>query len=181
MLKTLGLPKTTSPGNAVLPKTTVLFTAPLYRPNLRYSIVPKPASAAAVIESMVDYILDTHQGDTGIICELSSLLPRLHFHQSLTESSFPQQTRSLVLTRKPSPRVSMLTSARGGSFVQLSVRSLPSFARNQVVPLLHLLTVFLLSDHAYIEDSEKLRVQEAWKTKKIVRFPFPLHLFTLSP
>ncbi|GAA5974110.1 hypothetical protein JCM11641_003441 [Rhodosporidiobolus odoratus] len=71
MLKTLGLPRRTSPGNAAEPKTTVLFTAPLYRPNLHYTIVPKPSSAQAVIDSMVDYILDNHQGDTGIVYTLS--------------------------------------------------------------------------------------------------------------
>ncbi|GAA5826159.1 hypothetical protein JCM11251_007187 [Rhodosporidiobolus azoricus] len=71
MLKTLGLPRQTSPGHAALPKTTVLFTAPLYRSNLRYTIIPKPSSAQAVIDQMVDYILDNHQGHSGIIYTLS--------------------------------------------------------------------------------------------------------------
>ncbi|GAA5996911.1 RecQ family ATP-dependent DNA helicase [Rhodotorula paludigena] len=71
MLKTLGLPQRTSPGTAALPNTTVTFSAPLYRPNLRYSIVPKPASAQAALEVMLDYILDHHVGESGIIYCLS--------------------------------------------------------------------------------------------------------------
>ncbi|GAA6030023.1 hypothetical protein JCM8097_009219 [Rhodosporidiobolus ruineniae] len=71
VLKILGLPRKTTPGDAALPNTTVLFTAPLYRPNLRYSVVPKPSSAPALLESMLDFILDKHLGETGIIYTLS--------------------------------------------------------------------------------------------------------------
>lgn len=103
MLKTLDLPRQTSPGDAVLPNTTVLFTAPLYRPNLRYSIIPKPSSAAAVIDSIVDYILENHRGETGIIC---ASLPLCFFplHRRLT-SHCPLQILSPVLTPKRWRRV----------------------------------------------------------------------------
>lgn len=71
MLKTLGLPRKTSPGSAALPNTTVVFSAPLYRPNLRYKVLPKPSSAQAALDAIVDWILDHHEGDTGIIYTLS--------------------------------------------------------------------------------------------------------------
>ena len=71
MLKTLGLPRKTSPGSAALPNTTIVFSAPLYRPNLRYKVLPKPSSAQAALDAIVDWILDHHEGDTGIIYTLS--------------------------------------------------------------------------------------------------------------
>jgi ATP-dependent DNA helicase Q1 len=40
---------------------TVFFTAPLYRPNLHYSVLPKPANARAAIDGMADWILQNHQ------------------------------------------------------------------------------------------------------------------------
>ncbi|KAH8089929.1 ATP-dependent DNA helicase [Cristinia sonorae] len=46
---------------------TVYFSSPLYRKNLHYSILPKPASADAVIKVMVDYILTKHASHTGIV------------------------------------------------------------------------------------------------------------------
>ncbi|GAA5873316.1 hypothetical protein JCM3774_005939 [Rhodotorula dairenensis] len=71
MLKTLGLPGRTSPGSAALPGTTVVFSAPLYRPNLRYQVLPKPSSAQAALDAIVDWILENHEGETGIIYTLS--------------------------------------------------------------------------------------------------------------
>ncbi|KAL7344284.1 P-loop containing nucleoside triphosphate hydrolase protein [Rhodotorula toruloides] len=71
MLKILTLPSKLSRGNAAMPKTTVLFTAPLYRPNLRYAIVPKPSSAQAALDAIVDWILENRKGSTGIIYTLS--------------------------------------------------------------------------------------------------------------
>lgn len=71
MLKTLGLPRKNSPGSAAVPSTTVVFSAPLYRPNLRYQVLPKPSSAQAALDAIVDWILDHHEGDTGIIYTLS--------------------------------------------------------------------------------------------------------------
>lgn len=67
MLKTLALPTKTSPGEAALPNSTVLFSSPLYRPNLIYQILPKPSAAAAQFQAIVDYIEQEHKGDTGIV------------------------------------------------------------------------------------------------------------------
>jgi ATP-dependent DNA helicase Q1 len=39
---------------------TVYFTAPLYRKNLRYSVVPKSANAKTAIKVMADYITTNH-------------------------------------------------------------------------------------------------------------------------
>lgn len=71
MLKTLGLPRNTSAGSAALPGTTVVFSAPLYRPNLRYKVLSKPASAQAALDAIIDWILENHEGETGIIYTLS--------------------------------------------------------------------------------------------------------------
>ncbi|KAJ8517624.1 hypothetical protein ONZ45_g5209 [Pleurotus djamor] len=46
---------------------TVYFSAPLYRPNLHYEVLPKPSSSTASLKVMVDYILEKHKNDTGII------------------------------------------------------------------------------------------------------------------
>ncbi|GAA5850770.1 hypothetical protein JCM8547_009085 [Rhodosporidiobolus lusitaniae] len=118
MLKTLGMPRKTSPGDAAVPNTTVLFTAPLYRPNLRYTIVPKPSNAQKVIDDMVDYILDNHKGHTGIIYTLS---------------------------RADSENVANGINAHARS-------------KGKLVAAVY---------HAYIDDAEKLRVQERWKSGKI--------------
>ncbi|GAA5918772.1 hypothetical protein JCM6882_006807 [Rhodosporidiobolus microsporus] len=118
MLKTLGLPRQTSPGDAALPKTTVLFTAPLYRSNLRYTIVPKPSSAQAVIDSMVEYILDNHQGESGIIYTLS----RADSENVVKGINAHERTKGKL---------------RAAVY------------------------------HAYIDDSEKQRVHELWRLKKV--------------
>ncbi|KAL4073701.1 ATP-dependent DNA helicase [Scleroderma citrinum] len=46
---------------------TVYFSAPLYRKNLHYSVLPKPSSAKDAIISMVDYILNNHKNESGIV------------------------------------------------------------------------------------------------------------------
>ncbi|KAF5380149.1 hypothetical protein D9615_006207 [Tricholomella constricta] len=50
---------------------TVYFTAPLYRKNLHYTIVPKPAKSADVLQAMASYILELHPDDSGIVYCLS--------------------------------------------------------------------------------------------------------------
>lgn len=52
-------------------KGTVLFTAPLYRKNLHYSVVSKPSAADHVIKMMKDYIQQNHKDQSGIIYCLS--------------------------------------------------------------------------------------------------------------
>lgn len=43
------------------------FSAPLYRKNLHYTVLPKPSSSDKVIEIISDYILKNHEDDSGII------------------------------------------------------------------------------------------------------------------
>lgn len=50
---------------------TVYFSAPLYRKNLHYSVLPKPSSANSAIKNMADYILKHHPNATGIVYCLS--------------------------------------------------------------------------------------------------------------
>ncbi|THU95817.1 ATP-dependent DNA helicase [Dendrothele bispora CBS 962.96] len=66
LLNVLGLAPITD-GGAATPGGTVYFSSPLYRPNLHYTVVPKPESAAKVYEAMVKWILEKHQGDSGIV------------------------------------------------------------------------------------------------------------------
>ncbi|KAL1742466.1 P-loop containing nucleoside triphosphate hydrolase protein [Schizophyllum fasciatum] len=46
---------------------TVYFSSPLYRANLHYSVVPKPANADALLDLIKDFILEKHAGESGII------------------------------------------------------------------------------------------------------------------
>ncbi|TRM62263.1 P-loop containing nucleoside triphosphate hydrolase protein [Schizophyllum amplum] len=46
---------------------TVYFASPLYRANLHYRVVPKPASGDALLDVMKDFILENHLGESGII------------------------------------------------------------------------------------------------------------------
>ncbi|EIM81881.1 ATP-dependent DNA helicase [Stereum hirsutum FP-91666 SS1] len=46
---------------------TVYLTSPLYRKNLHYKVLPKPKSAKAFIEQIIQYIEEEHPGKTGII------------------------------------------------------------------------------------------------------------------
>ncbi|CAL1708476.1 unnamed protein product [Somion occarium] len=48
-------------------KGTLYFSSPLYRKNLHYKVLPKPASANAVIKAMTEYIQSQHPKDSGII------------------------------------------------------------------------------------------------------------------
>ncbi|KAJ6574968.1 P-loop containing nucleoside triphosphate hydrolase protein [Mycena capillaripes] len=66
LLRTLGM-KAVVDGTNAKPNATVYFSAPLYRKNLHYQILPKPSSAAAAITAMKDYILENHPNQTGIV------------------------------------------------------------------------------------------------------------------
>ncbi|KPV77044.1 uncharacterized protein RHOBADRAFT_34512, partial [Rhodotorula graminis WP1] len=119
MLKILGLSPRTSPGNAALPKTTVLFSAPLYRPNLRYSVVAKPASVQVALEAIVDWILEHHAGgESGII-------------YSLSRADAENITKGIN------------SSARAKGKLRAAVY------------------------HAYIDDAEKQRVHDQWRSGRI--------------
>ena len=62
---------------AAAPEGTILFSAPLYRKNLHYTVVPKPASAQDSIRIMCDYILKHHSNDTGIVYCLTKKVIRI--------------------------------------------------------------------------------------------------------
>ncbi|KAH9849006.1 ATP-dependent DNA helicase [Lenzites betulinus] len=66
LLKTLQMPAPVS-ATAAKSKGTVLFSAPLYRKNLHYKVLAKPAGTQESIRVMCDYILENHRGDTGIV------------------------------------------------------------------------------------------------------------------
>nr|XP_031858167.1 uncharacterized protein CI109_006409 [Kwoniella shandongensis]KAA5525239.1 hypothetical protein CI109_006409 [Kwoniella shandongensis] len=70
LLKILRLGDITDGRNA---KTTgtVFFSAPLFRPNLHYKVLPKPSNAKAAIAEMGKWILEHHDGESGIIYCLS--------------------------------------------------------------------------------------------------------------
>ncbi|KAI0062780.1 ATP-dependent DNA helicase [Artomyces pyxidatus] len=70
LLKILGLKPVTDGKNANS-DGTVYFSSPLYRKNLLYRVVEKPSAAAEVIKHMVEYILDKHRDQSGIIYCLS--------------------------------------------------------------------------------------------------------------
>ncbi|KXN84458.1 Mediator of RNA polymerase II transcription subunit 34 [Leucoagaricus sp. SymC.cos] len=70
LLKTLRLPDIVDGRNAKA-TGTVYFFSPLYRKNLHYRIVPKPSKASDVTKAMVDYILEHHPNDSGIVYCLS--------------------------------------------------------------------------------------------------------------
>ncbi|KAI0824919.1 P-loop containing nucleoside triphosphate hydrolase protein [Trametes gibbosa] len=66
LLKTLNMPAPKY-GTAADVKGTVLFSAPLYRKNLHYKVLAKPAATQDSIRAMCDYILEHHREDTGIV------------------------------------------------------------------------------------------------------------------
>ncbi|KAE8269829.1 hypothetical protein A4X09_0g2517 [Tilletia walkeri] len=70
VIQIMGIKPTTSP-NAAAPNRTLLFQAPLYRPNLVYSVLPRPASSNAASQTIVDWILANHRGQSGIVYCLS--------------------------------------------------------------------------------------------------------------
>ncbi|TFK70701.1 ATP-dependent DNA helicase [Pluteus cervinus] len=54
------------------PRTgTVYFKSPLYRKNLHYTILPKPASGKELLQSICNFITTKHPNDSGIIYCLS--------------------------------------------------------------------------------------------------------------
>ncbi|QRV92276.1 DEAD/DEAH box helicase [Ceratobasidium sp. AG-Ba] len=70
LLMTLRMRQVTD-GNKANTSDTVYFSAPLYRKNLHYSVLAKPASASAAIQVMADYITSNHAGHSGIVYCLS--------------------------------------------------------------------------------------------------------------
>ncbi|KAJ7900182.1 ATP-dependent DNA helicase [Mycena olivaceomarginata] len=66
LLRTLGM-KAVVDGTNAKSGATVYFSAPLYRKNLHYQILPKPSSSAAQITAMKNYILENHLNQTGIV------------------------------------------------------------------------------------------------------------------
>ncbi|KAF8600248.1 ATP-dependent DNA helicase [Ceratobasidium sp. AG-I] len=70
LLVTLRMRQVTD-GNKANELDTVYFSAPLYRKNLHYSVLQKPASAPAAIQVMADYITTNHAGHSGIVYCLS--------------------------------------------------------------------------------------------------------------
>ncbi|KDQ53749.1 hypothetical protein JAAARDRAFT_136746 [Jaapia argillacea MUCL 33604] len=70
LLHILGLSATVD-GRAATRSGTVLFSSPLYRANLHYSVLPKPDAKKDSIQAMVNYILQHHPKHSGIVYCLS--------------------------------------------------------------------------------------------------------------
>lgn len=70
LLQTLNMRKVVDGREANL-HDTCYFSAPLYRKNLHYKVVPKPSVKSDTIKAIADYILQHHKDDTGIIYCLS--------------------------------------------------------------------------------------------------------------
>lgn len=49
-----------SDGRSANMQGTVYFTAPLYRPNLHYKVLPKPTSSKSAVEAIGKWILENH-------------------------------------------------------------------------------------------------------------------------
>lgn len=137
MLKTLGLPRKTSQGAAAVPGTTVVFSAPLYRPNLRYQVLPKPSSAQAALDAIVDWILEHHTGDTGIIYTLS-------------RADSENITKGINAHEKAKGKLK-------AAFCEFAIRILES----------RVIAELQGTDHAYIDDADKQRVHDHWRDKRI--------------
>jgi len=72
------------------PGKTVFFSSPLYRKNLHYKVIPKPAREADHLEMMVDYILENHPNESGIVyctTKLASLQRHLRSKLALTSNA----------------------------------------------------------------------------------------------
>ncbi|WVF69876.1 hypothetical protein IAT40_004658 [Kwoniella sp. CBS 6097] len=70
LLKILRLGPITD-GTAAKTTGTVFFSAPLFRPNLHYQVLPKPAASKAAIAAIGSWIQAHHPGKSGIIYCLS--------------------------------------------------------------------------------------------------------------
>lgn len=70
LLRTLGMKDITSPTQANR-DGTVLFTSPLYRPNLRYSVVAKPSKPSEHFADMASFVKREHLHQSGIVYTLS--------------------------------------------------------------------------------------------------------------
>ncbi|PWY97991.1 ATP-dependent DNA helicase, partial [Testicularia cyperi] len=70
VLEIIDLPPTTEPSNAA-PMRTLHFTAPLFRSNLHYQVLQRPQQARAAAEAIVEYILQHHPDQCGIVYCLS--------------------------------------------------------------------------------------------------------------
>lgn len=71
VLNILGMRETTTIPERALPRRTVYFRAPLRRANLQYSVRMRPSSAQAAQRLIASYILDHHEGHSGIVYCLS--------------------------------------------------------------------------------------------------------------
>lgn len=70
LLKTLGMRDATSPTHANR-EGSVLFTSPLYRPNLRYRVIPKSSKASDNITDLATFVEREHRDQSGIVYTLS--------------------------------------------------------------------------------------------------------------
>ncbi|KAG9048491.1 hypothetical protein FS837_012747 [Tulasnella sp. UAMH 9824] len=70
LLQTLNMRKVVDGREANL-HDTCYFSAPLYRKNLHYKVLPKPSAKSDTIDVIAKYILQHHKDDTGIIYCLS--------------------------------------------------------------------------------------------------------------
>lgn len=71
MTKSLGMSPALCSGSHATPDSTIWFTAPLYRPNLRYSFVTKPSSMPMHVQSMVEHITTRFPNQSGLVYCLS--------------------------------------------------------------------------------------------------------------
>ncbi|WVQ74143.1 hypothetical protein IAR50_003735 [Cryptococcus sp. DSM 104548] len=70
LLKILQLPPITD-GRSAKSFGTIFFSAPLFRPNLHYQVLPKPSSAKGGIAAIGSWIQEHHPGESGIVYCLS--------------------------------------------------------------------------------------------------------------
>ena len=58
------------------PGKTVFFSSPLYRKNLHYKVISKPAKETDHLEMMVNYILENYPNESGIVYCTTKLASR---------------------------------------------------------------------------------------------------------